>query len=146
MQGMHCVEESRSVAHSSRIYVINLQGGNGVGLCHLGKACLSLLDKSPDLLFQLPSRRFEELVAEILEKQGYEVDLTPASGDGGFDMYAAKKDGLGNFLYLVECKRYTPPNKVGVEIIRAVNGVVQAKQATAGAVVTTSACRNLFDN
>jgi hypothetical protein len=90
-----------------------------VGLCHLGKACLSLLDKSPDLLFQLPSRRFEELVAEILEKQGYEVDLTPASGDGGFDMYAAKKDGLGKFLYLVECKRYTPPNKVGVEIIRA---------------------------
>jgi restriction system protein len=99
---------------------------------------LKLLDKQPDLLWQVPSRRFEELVAEILHKQGYEIELTPASADGGFDMYAAKKDGIGTFLYLVECKRYTPPNKVGVEIVRALNGVVQSKQATAGAIVTTS--------
>jgi restriction system protein len=99
---------------------------------------LKLLNRQPDLIWQVPSRKFEELVAEILEKQGYEVDLTPASGDGGFDMYAARKEGLGKFLYLVECKRYTPPNKVGVEIVRALNGVVHAKDATAGAIVTTS--------
>jgi restriction system protein len=80
---------------------------------------LTLLGEQPELLWQVPSRKFEKLVAEILEKQGYDVDLTPASGDGGFDMYAARKDGLGKFLYLVECKRYTPPNKVGVEIVRA---------------------------
>ncbi len=99
---------------------------------------VKLLHRQPDLLWQIPSRQFEELVAEILKKQGYEIELTPASSDGGFDMYAAKKDGLGSFLYLVECKRYTPPNKVGVEVVRALNGVVQSKQATAGAIATTS--------
>lgn len=99
---------------------------------------LRMLGKDPQLVWTLPPRRFEEIVAELLSRQGYEVSLTPASGDGGFDMYAAKKDGLGKFLYLVECKRYVPPHKVGVEIVRALYGVVQAQRATAGAVVTSS--------
>ena len=99
---------------------------------------LRLLKREPELAWKLPPRRFEEIVAEILGTQGYEVALTPASGDGGFDIYAARKDGLGKFLYLVECKRYVPPNKVGVEIVRALYGVVQTQRATAGAIVTTS--------
>lgn len=97
-----------------------------------------MLKKDPELSWKLPPRKFEEIVAEILENQGYEVELTPASGDGGLDIYAAKKDGLGKFLFLVECKRYVPPNKVGIEIARSLYGVVQSKKATAGAIVTTS--------
>jgi restriction system protein len=99
---------------------------------------LQILKKHPELVWKLPSRKFEEIVAEILDQQGYEVSLTPASGDGGFDIYAARKEELGQFLYLVECKRYVPPNKVGVEIVRSLYGVLQAKRATAGAIVTTS--------
>jgi restriction system protein len=99
---------------------------------------LELLKREPELAWQLAPRKFEEIVAEILGRQGYDVTLTPASGDGGFDIYAARKDGLGKFLYLVECKRYVPPNKVGVEIARSLYGVVQTQRATAGAIVTTS--------
>jgi restriction system protein len=99
---------------------------------------LRLLKRQPEAAWKLPSRKFEEIVAEILSKQGYDVTLTPASGDGGFDIYAARKDGLGKFLYLVECKRYVPPNKVGVEVVRSLYGVVQTQRATAGAIVTTS--------
>lgn len=99
---------------------------------------LRLLKNEPDLVWKLPPRKFEEIVAEILDRQGYQIELTPASGDGGFDIYAARKDGLGRFLYLVECKRYVPPNKVGVEIVRSLYGVIQTQRATAGAIVTTS--------
>jgi restriction system protein len=99
---------------------------------------LKIIEKEPAMVWELPPRKFEEIVAEILSKKGYEVSLTPASGDGGFDIYAAKKEGLGSFLYLVECKRYVPPNKVGVEIVRSLYGVVQLRKATAGAIVTTS--------
>jgi restriction system protein len=99
---------------------------------------LKIIEKDPSMVWELPPRKFEEIVAEILSKKGYEVSLTPASGDGGFDIYAAKKEGLGSFLYLVECKRYVPPNKVGVEIVRSLYGVVQLRKATAGAIVTTS--------
>ncbi|HEX6901836.1 MAG TPA: restriction endonuclease [Thermoanaerobaculia bacterium] len=99
---------------------------------------LRLLQKEPGLAWRLPPRRFEEIVAEILNRQGYQIELTPASRDGGFDIYAARQDGLGKFLYLVECKRYVPPNKVGVEIVRSLYGVIQTQRATAGAIVTTS--------
>jgi len=99
---------------------------------------LARLKANPELLRSLPPRRFEEVVAELLEIQGYSIELTPASRDGGFDMYAAKNDALGQFLYLVECKRYSPPNKVGVQIVRALHGVVQQTRATAGIITTTS--------
>jgi restriction system protein len=92
----------------------------------------------PQAMRQLSSREFEELIAELLMRQGYDVTLTPPSGDGGFDMFAARKEGLGRFLYLVECKRYTPPNKVGVEIVRSLKGVLDQHRATGAAVVTTS--------
>jgi restriction system protein len=109
-----------------------------VDITSANELVIELLKKQPDLAWSLPPRKFEEIVAEILNKQGYDVELTPASGDGGFDIYAARKEGLGRFLYLVECKRYRPPNKVGVEIVRSLHGVIQAKRATAGAIVTTS--------
>lgn len=99
---------------------------------------LSLLKKNPEFLRSLPARKFEEIVAEILHKLGYEVELTPISGDGGFDIFAARKEAIGRFMYLVECKRYVPPNKVGVQVVRSLYGVVQQKNANAGIVVTTS--------
>lgn len=107
----------------------------------VGNTNAILLDKlrsDPTLLRDISSRKFEEIIAELLDMQGYDVDLTPPSQDGGFDIYAARKDGLGQFLFLVECKRYTPPNKVGVAIVRSLHGVVQQKQANAGIIVTSS--------
>lgn len=101
-------------------------------------ALLAKLSDNPEEMRDLSPRKFEEIVADLLSQQGYEIELTPASKDGGFDMYAAKKDGLGSFLYLVECKRYTPPNKVGVQVVRSLHGVVQQQQANAGIVVTSS--------
>lgn len=102
------------------------------------KKLLNKLRTDPQEMWNIPSRRFEEIVAEMLTEQGYEIELTPSTKDGGFDLYAARKEGLGSFLYLVECKRYTPPNKVGVSVVRALHGVVHQKQANGGVVVTSS--------
>lgn len=96
------------------------------------------LSKNPTDLYQLSSRRFEELIAEILMRKGYKVELTPATRDGGKDIYAAHKDDLGSFLYLVECKKYDPTHKVGVKVIRDLYGVLSKEKATYGIVVTTS--------
>lgn len=93
---------------------------------------------NPKLLYELTPRGFEEFVAELLNRLGYTVTLTPASKDGGKDIYAARKDHLGSFLYVVECKKYAPDNPIGVGLIRQLNGVVQAEQATAGILATTS--------
>ena len=53
---------------------------------------LCKLHENPRLLHELTPRGFEELVAELLARLDYEVTLTPASKDGGKDIYAAKKD------------------------------------------------------
>ena len=99
---------------------------------------IRLLQQQPELSRSLPSRKFEEIVAELLSGMGYEVTLSPQTRDGGLDVYAAAKTGLGTFLYLVECKRYAPTKKVGVGILRALNGVIDPYRANKAAIVTTS--------
>ncbi|TDU69418.1 restriction system protein [Prosthecobacter fusiformis] len=99
---------------------------------------LTKLHDSPNLWYDLSPRDFEVVVAEILYRLGYDITLTPASKDGGKDIYAAKKSDLGSFLYVVECKRYAPDNTIGVGLIRQLNGVVEAERATAGILATTS--------
>lgn len=96
------------------------------------------LAKHPELLYALSPRRFEELVAELLRAQGFEPTLTPPTRDGGRDILAARSDALGSLLYLVECKRYAPSNKVGVDVVRGIYGVACAERATKGIIVTTS--------
>jgi RES domain-containing protein len=109
-----------------------------VDVSQTNEQIMKMLAKDPEIFWQLPARKFEEIVAEMLEKKGYSVSLTQFARDGGVDIFAAKKDGLGQYLYLVECKRYVPPYKVGVEIVRSLYGVLQAKKATACAIVTSS--------
>lgn len=96
------------------------------------------LGRNPSGVYELTSRQFEELAAELLSRMGYEVQLTPATRDGGKDLYAARKDGLGSFLYLVECKRFAPDRSVGVGIVRSLYGVAQHEKANGAIVMTTS--------
>jgi restriction system protein len=102
------------------------------------ESLFDLVRRRPSLVHNLTPRKFEELVAEMLTRDGFDVTLTPIARDGGKDMYAAKKSNLGTFLYIVECKKYAPEHPVGVSLVRHLHGVVQAESATAGILVTTS--------
>jgi restriction system protein len=104
----------------------------------ISEALLRQVADNPRLLYEMPPRRFEELVAELLTRAGYTVTLTPQTRDGGKDMYAARRDQFGSFLYVVECKRHSPDRPVGVGVVRAVHGVAQHERATAAMVMTTS--------
>ncbi|MEO1365902.1 MAG: restriction endonuclease, partial [Acidobacteriota bacterium] len=75
-------------------------------------------------LYELDPRTFEKLVAEVLASFGWQVDLTPKSTDGGYDIFALSPDrdvGVKN-SWIIECKRYAPDNPVGVDIVRALYG------------------------
>lgn len=97
------------------------------------------LQTRPEQLQEMSDRKFEEFVAEMLNRDGFEVHLTPQTRDGGFDVLAMRRlEALGELLFLVECKRYKRSRKVGVEIVRSLYGVVCEKRANAGLVVTTS--------
>jgi hypothetical protein len=99
------------------------------------------LAENPRLLYELTPRRFEELVAEIYSRSGYEVELTPASGDGGADVYAIRRDDLGSTLIVVQAKRYKPDLKVEASAVRELLGTVNLTQASAGVLITTSGFR-----
>lgn len=100
---------------------------------------ISALSDKPHSMYELESRRFEELVAELLCRQGVEVELTPASRDGGRDVIARLTTPVGACLCFVECKRYSPDRPVGVRVVRELFGVVSHAKATQGLIVTTSA-------
>lgn len=89
------------------------------------------LNNNPKLLYSLTPRKFEEVVAELFYRMGYDVTITQMTRDGGKDIYVAKKNELGSFLYIVECKKYSPDRTIGVGFIRELYGVVQAERATA---------------
>jgi restriction endonuclease Mrr len=87
---------------------------------------------------EIDPRKFEELIAELFRDKGYDVQLTPRSKDGGRDILVIERDDIGSALTLVECKRYAQNNKVGVDIIRGLYGVVCEERATRGLLATTS--------
>jgi HJR/Mrr/RecB family endonuclease len=96
------------------------------------------LAKHPKLMFELTSRRFEELIAALLEDHGFDVELTPATRDGGKDILARLGSSITSLLVFVECKRYAPTNPVGVEVVRTVMGTQRIYQANKSLIVTTS--------
>jgi restriction system protein len=106
--------------------------------CEIDDRLINYLKADPKRFYELPDRKFELLVAEVLARYGFQVDVTHATRDGGVDIYAAKNELFGRFLYLIECKRYSPPQKVGIMPVRSLYGVVQEKRATAGVIATTS--------
>lgn len=78
-------------------------------------------------------QQFETLVGEALRQQGYRVVETGGGGaDGGVDLIVTK----GNEKFLVQCKQWRAL-KVGVAVVRELYGIMAAKGATGGFVVTS---------
>ncbi|WP_287463911.1 restriction endonuclease [Accumulibacter sp.] len=99
---------------------------------------LQELARRPQLVHDLDPRKFEELVAKLLEDQGCDVTLTKRTRDGGYDLLGRMKVGPANLIFLAECKKYSPQNKVGVEVVRGLYGVTEIQKANLGLIITTS--------
>jgi restriction system protein len=96
------------------------------------------LKKRPGDLYRITPRQFEEVIADLLTDMGMDVELTPATRDGGKDILAFMKTDIGKFLCLVEAKQYNKHRPVGVSLVRSLFGTVVDHQATSGMLVTTS--------
>lgn len=97
------------------------------------------LRRRPEAVYDLPPRRFEELIAELLTDMGYEVELTPQTRDGGKDILAYMNTPAGRLLCLVEAKKYRRDRRVGVELVRQLYGTLVDADANSAMLVTTSA-------
>lgn len=89
--------------------------------------------KAADALDGMSWREFEMLVGEAFRLQGYGVLETGGGGaDGGVDLVLSK----GTEKFLVQCKQWKA-FKVGVDVVRELYGVMAAKGAAGGFVVTS---------
>ena len=89
-----------------------------------------------EILLGLRPRDFEFLVAALYDGMGYEVVVTQASRDGGFDIEARRSGPGACEVVLVECKLHELA--VGVEVVRALSGVVEARRANKGVIVSSA--------
>lgn len=96
------------------------------------------LIRNPKAMYELEPRKFEELVAHIMQQYGYEVELTQQTRDGGVDLYALQHNDFGSFLTIVDCKRYAEDHPVGVSLVREMIGTMHLENASHSMIVTTS--------
>ena len=93
--------------------------------------------KASDALDGMSWREFEMLVGEGFRLQGYQVIETGGGGaDGGVDLVLTKPGKNGGEKFLVQCKQWRA-FKVGVDVVRQLYGVMAARGATGGFVVTS---------
>jgi restriction system protein len=99
---------------------------------------IAFLAKDPDAAFQIPSDKWEEIIAGAYKQFGFEeVTLTPRSGDHGRDVIAIKK-GLGSIRVIDQVKAYKPGHRVTAKDVQALIGVLQGDGASKGFLTTTS--------
>jgi len=89
------------------------------------------------LACQLTPEQWEEMVAGAFKVQGFEVVLTPRSGDFGRDIIA-RSHGVGCVKILGSVKAYSPGTLVTYDAIRALLGVVATDPLASKGIITTT--------
>ena len=97
---------------------------------------LAGIDSRRDLL-KMDWYKFENLIRQLFEAMGLEVQVTRSSRDEGIDAVAYNKtDIVHRSEILIQAKRYS--RCVPTNDVRALAGSVEEKRATAGVLVTTA--------
>lgn len=92
----------------------------------------------PDNVYNLSPWEFEELVADVFQRHGFNAEITQKTRDGGKDIIATFE--MGGVLYntYFECKQYAPNRPVGAKVVRELYGKLNMERIDKGVIVTTS--------
>lgn len=96
-----------------------------------------IIRRNPNELLDLSPQQWEELIAASYDKAGFDVVLTPRSGDFGRDVIAVKH-GWGSVRIIDQVKAYKPGHLVKADDVRALLGVLASDRAATKAIVTTT--------
>ncbi len=95
---------------------------------------------TPELLtrFSKAHREFEEFLAGAYARAGWEVELTPRSGDRGRDLIATNRIAGTSIRVLEQAKAYRQGHLVTAEEVRALVGVKHMTPNSSKAILTTT--------
>ena len=99
---------------------------------------ISICASNSDYFEKITPDQFEKLVGAIMRNNGFIVEQTTKTRDGGYDLKAISGSSLPNEVVLVEAKRYHPGRAVPVEVVRALYGARALNSANKAMLVTTS--------
>ena len=99
---------------------------------------LRAIAQNPELVRKIDPREFEEVIASIFSRQGFSVELTKKTRDGGRDVIAIRSDLGIRSKFIIECKRYSATNPITVELVRNLYGVQMQEGANKSILATTS--------
>jgi restriction endonuclease Mrr len=100
---------------------------------------LDYFSSRPDDILDASPRQFEILFAEMLDRLGYkDIQLGIGNKDGGVDITAYIEHAFAVERVIVQCKRFTPPHKVGEPYIKQLLTDVDLRSAARGLIVTTT--------
>jgi len=111
---------------------------NGVIVEKVESPLLAKIKKNKSVIFDITPRDFEKVVAEIYYNLGFDVELTPVAKDGGKDIIVVGNENGQPFVHLIECKRHSTRNPVGVSIVREFDSIVRREKANRGIIVATA--------
>jgi hypothetical protein len=105
-------------------------------------ACLLLAEHLVErgkMLSAMGWRQFEELVGVLLERDGWTVEVTQPSKDGGIDVIGTRVDtSLGIIRSIWQAKKYSQRNRVRLSEVRELSAIREDAKASKALVVTTS--------
>lgn len=106
---------------------------------HINKELMNFLKNNPKEIHNIHWREFEVIIAELLSFFGWTVELTTPSKDGGYDIFGIYTDKSGiNHHWIVECKKWSSENMVGVDVVRSLYGVKSDLKIGNALLATTS--------
>lgn len=88
-------------------------------------------------LQNMDAYEFENLLAELWEKYGWNTTVTSGSNDRGVDI-VAKKDYPVSEKHLIQAKRYSPGNTIGSQDVQLYNSLKQQRDAVDCVVIVTT--------
>lgn len=98
---------------------------------------ISQLGADPDFLFKVPWRKLEEIVAGAYAREGWQVILTPRSGDRGRDVIATRP-GVCSIRIVDQIKAYKRGHVVTADEVRSMLGVLDVDRNVSKGIVTTT--------
>lgn len=98
---------------------------------------INLIKEDPGIVYKIHWAQWEEIIAASYFEAGFEVTLTPRSGDGGKDIIATTS-GLGAIRIFDQVKAYAPNHPVPANDVRALMGVISRTPNVSKAILTTT--------
>ena len=112
-----------------------------ISLVSVSPSDFKSLISNPKELQKAPPRFFEEVIAELLKTDGWNVDLVVRTNAPGPDIIAMSTKLVRNvpIKMVVECKRWREDRPVDIDVVRKVMYWVNEEyRATLGMIATTS--------